>query len=124
MSNLGELYRKGRGVPQSYITAREWYQKAADIGDESAKTKLDGLLIEEAAAAGRYPEALQLQEALAAKEAATETKREGKPGKATASVLAEVAWYALLAQEFAKALTVSDRAHAIVPDDLTIETNR
>ena len=31
---------------------------------------------------------------------------------------------ALFAREFTKALTVSDRAHALLPDDLEIETNR
>ena len=36
----------------------------------------------------------------------------------------EVAWYALFAREYTKALTVSDRAHALLPDDLAIETNR
>ena len=35
-----------------------------------------------------------------------------------------VAWYALFAREFTKALTVADRAHALLPDNLTIETNR
>ena len=35
-----------------------------------------------------------------------------------------MAWYALFAREFTKALTVADRAHALLPDDLAIETNR
>jgi hypothetical protein len=35
-----------------------------------------------------------------------------------------VAWYALFAREFTKALTVANRAHALLPDDLSIETNR
>ena len=55
---------------------------------------------------------------------AVETKREGKPGKETAEALNDVAWYALFAREFTKALTVADRAHALLPDDLAIETNR
>jgi TPR repeat protein len=124
MSNLGRLYQNGLGVPQDYTKARELYEKAADKSDESAKAELDGLLVQEAAEAGRYAEALRLQEALAAKEEATETKREGKPGKATASALANAAWYALFAQQFTKSLTDADRAHAIDPADLTIETNR
>ena len=33
-------------------------------------------------------------------------------------------WYALFAREFTKALTVADRAHALFPDNLAIETNR
>jgi hypothetical protein len=35
-----------------------------------------------------------------------------------------VAWYALLAREFKKALIVSDRAHALLPDAIRIEANR
>jgi TIR domain len=42
----------------------------------------------------------------------------------TAEALNNVAWHALFAREFTKALTVADRAHAFLPDDLTIETNR
>ena len=49
---------------------------------------------------------------------------EGKPGKETAEALTPVAWYALFAREFTKALTVADRAHALLPDNLAIETNR
>jgi hypothetical protein len=61
---------------------------------------------------------------LTAKVEAAETKREGKPGEETAQALHEVAWLALLAREFTQALTVTDRAHALLPGDLTIETNR
>jgi TIR domain len=53
-----------------------------------------------------------------------ETKREGKPGKETAQMIHSAAWYALLAREFTKALTVADRAHALFPDDLALESNR
>jgi len=67
---------------------------------------------------------LQLQETLAAKREAVETKREGKPGNETAQALNGVAWYALFAREFTKALSVADRAHALLPDNLSIETNR
>ena len=123
-STSAVLYDNGQGVAQDYAKAREWYEKAADKGDAEAKTALEQLTIQEAAAAGRYAEALQLQEALAAKVEAVETKREGKPGKETAEALNDVAWYALFAREFTKALTVADRAHALLPDDLTIETNR
>ena len=75
-------------------------------------------------ASGYAREALQLQEVLAAEEEAAETKREGKPGKATASALHAVAWYALFAREFTRALSVADRAHALLPDNLDVETNR
>ena len=124
MTYLGFLYNNGQGVAQDYVKAREWYEKAADKGDQSAKTNLHKLSIHEAAEAGHYTEALQLQEALAAKEEAAETNREGKPGEETAQALTAVARYALFAREFTKALTVSDRAHSLVSDDLVIETNR
>ena len=67
---------------------------------------------------------MRLQEALTAKEEAAETQREGKPGKETAQALDDMAWYALFAREFTKALTAAERAHALLPDHLTIETNR
>jgi hypothetical protein len=76
---------------------------------------LEQLPIEEAARAGRYAEALQLQEALAVKVEEGEKKREGKPGWETANALHEVAWRALLAREFTTALTAADRAHALLP---------
>jgi TPR repeat protein len=124
MRNLGELYANGQGVAQDYAKAREWLEKAAAKGDAGAMAYLEKLRIREAAGAGRYAEALQLQEELAAKEEAVETKREGKPGEETAQALNEVAWRALFVQEFTKALTVAERAHALLPDDLPIETNR
>jgi hypothetical protein len=124
MTSLGWLYEHGQGVAQDYAKAREWYEKASDKGDATAMAYLEKLPLKQATEAGRYAEALQLQEALAAKVEAAETKREGKPGEETAQALGEVAWYALFAGEFTKALTVADRAHALLPDDLTIETNR
>jgi TPR repeat protein len=125
MRNLGITYQNGYGgVAQDYVKAREWYEKAAGKGDERAKAYLEQLTISEAAGAGRYAEALQLQEALAAKIEEVETKREGQPGEETAQALTEVAGYALLSGEFMKALTVADRARALLPDDLTIESAR
>jgi len=124
MVYVGDLYANGAGVAQDYAKAREWYEKAAAKGDADAMTYLERLSITEAAEAGRYAEALQLQEALATKVETAETKREGKPGEETAQELKDVAWYALFAREFTKAFTVADRAHALLPDDLTIETNR
>jgi TPR repeat protein len=123
MLNLGQLYEEGWGVAQDYGKAGEWYEKAADKGEPRAKAQLEQLPIR-AADAGRYAEALQLQEALAVKVEKAETKREGNPAKETAQALQGVAWRALFAREFTKALTASDRAHALLPDDLGIETNR
>jgi uncharacterized protein len=124
MLGLGRLYQNGRGVAQDYAQAREWYEKAVANGYTDAKDNLEQLTIRETAANGRYAEALQLQEALTAKVEAVETKREGKPGEKTADALLSVTWYALFAREFRKALVIADRAHALVPDDLAIETNR
>jgi TPR repeat protein len=123
MRYLGMLYVSGWGVAQDYAKAREWFEKATNNGDAKAKALLEQLPIT-ALGAGRYGEALQLQEVLAAKLEAVETKREGKPGRETAQALHELAWFALFAREFTKALAVSDRAHALLPDDLAIETNR
>jgi len=124
MTNLGVLYESGQGGAQDYAKAREWYEKAADKGDAEARAQLEKLPIGEAAGAGRYAEALQLQEALAAKTEAAEKKREGKSGEETAQALNEVVWRALFARQFTKASTVAERAHALLPDDLTIEGNR
>jgi TPR repeat protein len=124
MYGLGLLYANARGVAQDFARAREWYEKAADKGNASAMVSLEKLPISEAAGAGRYAEALQLQETLTAKVEAVETKREGKPGERTAQALKSVAWYALFARDFPKALTAAERAHALLPDDLAIETNR
>jgi TPR repeat protein len=124
MANLGRLYANGKGVAQDYAKAREWYEKAAEKGNADAKANLEQLPIREVAAAGRYAEALQLQEALAVKVEELETTREGTAAKETAEALNGVAWLALFAREFTKALTVADRAHALLPDNLVIETNR
>jgi len=32
-NNIGEMYDKGRGVPQDYAEAVKWYRKAAEQGD-------------------------------------------------------------------------------------------
>ena len=124
MLYLGRLYYNGHGVAHDYAKAREWFEKAADKGNTDALASLARLSIREASEAGRHDEALQLQEALAAKVEAVDTEREGKPGEETARALNEVAWRALFAREFTKALTVADRSHALFPDDLSIESKR
>jgi TPR repeat protein len=127
MVNLGRLYNLDRRVAKDYVKdakARDWFEKAVAQGGVNAKMALERLPIREAESAGRYAEALQLQEALAAKAEAEETKRDGAPGEQTAGELTTVAWYALCANEFTKALTVADRAHALFPDNLSIDTNR
>jgi hypothetical protein len=61
---------------------------------------------------------------LAVKVEAAERKREGKPDQKTVQELIMVSWCALFAREFTKALTVADRAHSLLPDELTIEKIR
>lgn len=39
-NRLGELYAKGRGVPQDYTQARAWYEKAAAQGHSLAQNNL------------------------------------------------------------------------------------
>ena len=124
MFNLGALYANGDGVTQDDAKGREWFKKAADKGDASAKANLEQLSIREAFGAERYAEALQLQEALAAKVEAAEIKRDGQYGKDTAQALNEVTWYALFARDFTKALAVAERAHAFIPDDHWFEISR
>ncbi len=124
MNNLGFVYENGHGVARDYAKAREWYEKAAANGNADAEARLESLPISEATGAGRYAEALQLTVAWAAKVEAEEMKREGKLGKQTAELLKLVAWHALLAREFTKALTVANRAHALFPDDLAMEIYR
>jgi hypothetical protein len=124
MWNLGVTYQEGFGVPQDYAKAREWFEKGAAHGEARAKMALERLPSREAEKAGRYDEALRLREASAAKLEAEETKRDGKPGDQTARVLTGVTWLALFAKEFTKAFTVAERAHALFPNNLSIETNR
>jgi tetratricopeptide (TPR) repeat protein len=53
-----------------------------------------------------------------------ETRSAGKPSSGTANALLSAAWQALFTGDFAKALAASERAVSLVPDDLSLETNR
>jgi TPR repeat protein len=81
MHNLGVLFENGLGVAQDYAKAREWYGKGAKKGDADALASLARLSIREATEAGRYDEALQLQEALAVKVEEEEKKHETSPAR-------------------------------------------
>ena len=39
-NNLGQMYRRGQGVPQDYKTAVKWYRLAAEQGDAYAQGNL------------------------------------------------------------------------------------
>jgi len=74
--------------------------------------------------AGKYAEALALQRKLAAEIEKADTANVGKPGAKTASGLADIAWFALLAHNFKESLAAGNRAHALAPGNLFIESNR
>ena len=79
---------------------------------------------DQAAALASYRKALTSAEALASITEETEIKRQGKPAGATAAQLGTVAWKALFARNFPRALAASERAHELAPDLLWPETNR
>ena len=43
MNDLGVMYMQGSGVRRDVKTAREWYEKAAALGNPEAKQNLVGL---------------------------------------------------------------------------------
>jgi uncharacterized protein len=43
MRNLGVLYENGWGIAQAYEQARQWYEKAAAVGNVFAKKRLQEL---------------------------------------------------------------------------------
>jgi tetratricopeptide (TPR) repeat protein len=74
--------------------------------------------------AGRYPEALALQEQIAARIEVEETKSAGKPGQSTVEELTNLAWLALVAGEPDKAIATCEQSLALQPDDPVAEINR
>jgi TPR repeat protein len=79
-TSLGEMYAKGKGVPQDYAEAAKWYRLAADQGEPDAQVLL-GLLYDEGAgvpqdyvqahmwlslAASRYSDSQRLKREVAA----------------------------------------------------------
>ena len=57
--NLGVLYRKGRGVPQDDVQARQWYEKAAAQGQAKAQFNLGTLYFNGAGVPKDYRQALR-----------------------------------------------------------------
>lgn len=57
--NLGVLYRKGRGVPQDDVQARQWYAKAAAQGLAKAQFNLGTLYFNGEGARKDYQQALR-----------------------------------------------------------------
>ena len=42
-SDLGDVYRLGKGVPQDYVEAMKWYRKAAEQGSEYSQNILGAM---------------------------------------------------------------------------------
>jgi TPR repeat protein len=57
--NLGVLYRKGRGVPQDDVQARQWYEKAAVQGQAKAQFNLGTLYFNGSGVPKDYQQALR-----------------------------------------------------------------
>ena len=57
--NLGVLYRKGRGVPQDDVQARQWYAKAAAQGQAKAQFNLGTLYFNGEGVPKDYQQALR-----------------------------------------------------------------
>jgi hypothetical protein len=94
--------------------------KAQDAGDiDTLKRQIQQL-----DKAGKYKDALALERRVAAAIEKVEIASAGRPGAKTIGELVSVAWCALLARDFRTALAASDRAHALAPADLFVETNR
>jgi tetratricopeptide (TPR) repeat protein len=114
------------GLAAWFVRDSDQQQKAAEQHKTTAERRDIQLRFQ---GAGRslplnYDEVLAVQEKFAAKVEAEETKRLGKPGAQTAQELLNSSWYAFHAKEFRKAVTVTNRAHALFPNNLSIESNR
>ena len=57
--HLGVLYRKGRGVPQDDVQARQWYEKAAGQGQAKAQFNLGTLYFNGEGVQKNYQQALR-----------------------------------------------------------------
>ena len=57
--NMGQLYREGKGVPQSYKEAAKWYKKAADQGYTEAQYNLGVMYYRGNGVTLDYPEAIK-----------------------------------------------------------------
>jgi hypothetical protein len=65
-NQLGQLYANGRGVPQDYATARNWYEKAATQGNAWAQNQLGQLSADGLGVPQDYKQARQWWEQAAA----------------------------------------------------------
>jgi len=77
-----------------------------------------------AGALTNWRKTLAIAETLAATAEEAEGKNGGKLGPQTAGALGNVAWHALFVREFQKALAAAERAHALAPEFVWIDSNR
>jgi tetratricopeptide (TPR) repeat protein len=77
-----------------------------------------------AEALARWRTALAIAEGRAAAVEREETKAGGKAGKMTAETLGSLAYYAIYARDFRKALAAAEAAHALAPDIIWPQINR
>jgi hypothetical protein len=87
----------------------------ADAENERARQAL-AKQVESAYRAGKFGDALKLQEQLVAETERFETQSDGQAGEQTAGAYASLAWYALLSRAFDKALAASERALTLAPN--------
>ena len=120
MTNLGYAYENGLGVTQTEAEARNGTKRPPITGTAGAVEALESLDIKDR----RYDEALRLarlkrprRKSLRQSGTASQTAKQRR--RSTKS-----AWCALFAREFDTALSALERAHALLPADLMIETNR
>jgi tetratricopeptide (TPR) repeat protein len=94
--------------------------------EEPTPYKQETAAIQSAFEAKDFARAAALQESLAGAVEKAETEQSHKPGPATADALVRVSWYALFAHDFGKALSASERAATLAPDEaqLMIATNK
>jgi TPR repeat protein len=65
-NNLGVLYYNGQGVPQDYVQARQWFEKAAAQGEANAQNSLGVLYYNGEGGPQDYTKARQWYEKAAA----------------------------------------------------------
>ena len=106
------------------VQARVLLSKAADLGNEDAKTRLERMQIDELKRAGDFVGASKLQSVKTVRIESAETKQDGAPGKLTASSLTDLSWYLLNAGMSTQALEAAERANSLRPGNLVTETNR
>ena len=126
----GTMLRKARSTAVALLERSAGdtkLQKLVDNFDQTLvllEAKKRSWQLTPAAAAGRYGEALRLQEKRAAEVEADEVKASGKPGNLTAEETNETVWRALLAGEYVEAAEAAERARSLGSGTLSFELNR